>query len=567
MKFTHNVGLGDVVKYGLGKLGIKQKAGCKCPERQAMLNRWTPGYRPKGPGFDIIKTPAKGYRLLYSSTGKRSPMSVGWLYGIAGGLDHTAASCSASDVQTQMNAATEVGARVIVPACADTVWSSTVSWTAPQDAVLMGQGSDTNDQTNIVDHLVRDPDNPILAITTNASGGFRMTGFRFTNSGGSDTFQGSVRFSGSTQGLRIDHNHFYFVSKVGMSILSQMYGVIDHNLIEQGDNNWNFTKVRQGNWGGQSEGNGSWADDSTLGSNRFIFFENNTLHNGIFDDCDGGGRYVIRYNIIDVGGSHQSHGTGHAGDDRGCRAWETYQNTWACNTAGTCDQAHPAFTVGFVTAGSGVTWGNTGPSGQNIANYMAFLRLIVNRANNATYSQAATPTGWGYCGTAFNGTGSNWDENVDAGTGRACLDQPGRGRGDLLVGQFPNKTNDALGGITWPRQNLEPTYEWLNRWTAVPQEQFSVFLAVDGPSLAENRDYYLYTPSFNGTVGVGSGSLSARPGTCTPRVAYWATDEQKLYQCSSANTWTLYYQPYTYPHPLVGGGPTPPAAPTGLHLI
>src|SRR5205823_11054263 len=38
-----------------------------------------------------------------------------------------------------------------------------------------------------------------------------------------------------------------------------------------------------------------------------------------------------------------------------------------------------------------------------------------------------------------------------------------------------------------------------------------------------------------------------------------------LYKCTAPNTWTLYYTPYVYPHPLVSGAsptPTPTASPT-----
>lgn len=38
-KFT---GAGDVISFGLDKLGIKKKSGCKCPERQVTANRWFP---------------------------------------------------------------------------------------------------------------------------------------------------------------------------------------------------------------------------------------------------------------------------------------------------------------------------------------------------------------------------------------------------------------------------------------------------------------------------------------------------------------------------------------------
>ena len=57
--------------------------------------------------------------------------------------------------------------------------------------------------------------------------------------------------------------------------------------------------------------------------------------------------------------------------------------------------------------------------------------------------------------------------------------------------------------------------------------------------------------SFDGSSGVGVGLKSARPASgLTVGVGYWATDENKLYRAIGPSSWELYYQPYTYPHPL-----------------
>lgn len=81
-------------------------------------------------------------------------------------------------------------------------------------------------------------------------------------------------------------------------------------------------------------------------------------------------------------------------------------------------------------------------------------------------------------------------------------------------------------------------------------------------------------------IGIGCGAV-APSGTCTTGVAYWVTSNANscttlsgltgastdvtggsrspstkitgtLYKCTATNTWTPYYTPYTYPHPLRG---------------
>jgi hypothetical protein len=153
-----------------------------------------------------------------------------------------------------------------------------------------------------------------------------------------------------------------------------------------------------------------------------------------------------------------------------------------------------------------------------------------------------------------------------------ALDQIGRGKCDLLAQTPP--INTVTGGTDWPHQALEPTYGWLNTMSGSTAGSV-VKVGSDYPTVQEDRDYYNQNTSFNGTVGVGAGTLASRPATCTPGVAYWATDQGEwdsthsgadgqLYQCTATNTWTLYYKPFLYPHPLVSGAP---AAPRNLRVI
>ena len=105
-----------------------------------------------------------------------------------------------------------------------------------------------------------------------------------------------------------------------------------------------------------------------------------------------------------------------------------------------------------------------------------------------------------------------------------------------------------------------PAYAFLN---ALPY--LSVGLNNECAGLLQfNRDAYTDEGiTFNGTVGVGSGTLASRSATCTAGVAYWATDQGgnwdtlhggandgQLYKCTATNTWTLYMTPAIYPHPL-----------------
>jgi len=162
-----------------------------------------------------------------------------------------------------------------------------------------------------------------------------------------------------------------------------------------------------------------------------------------------------------------------------------------------------------------------------------------------------------------------------------ALDQPGRGRGDLCTGGAVGGFHNTVGSDGWPHEALEPWYCWNNSLNGTMNHNAAT-LGSGYPSVLENRDYYNFNSSWSPgqalVTGIASGPLSQRPRQCTPGtdvatdtygpgVGYWATDQNEFYVCTASNTWSPYYTPYVYPHPVITGIFPPPAAPTNLRVL
>jgi hypothetical protein len=500
-----------------------------------------------------------------------------------------AASCNQSDVQTAFNSVTSSTTTVNIPS-GTCHWTSHATLNVPSGSsslTIMGasncSGSGTpsspiscNDATQIIDDDTSDSNYLVQLNTAGASSFLRFSGITIAGGSGGPQYNGIIAVNGFTQNLRIDHFHMNGTTFAKTNIFPVIrialwcYGVVDHSLFE--GPNASGVEVYMDNYGSSSYsyGDGSWADGPNFGSGDFIFVENNTfnLTNGgnggtgyYYSDCVAGGRFVTRYNTFNDIGILAHPTTDIQGRIRGCRAQEIYNNTFQGSI--------PSFTMLYLQSGTALVWGNT--VGSNFQHVFAFRNA---RGDNSEYAQTATPSGWGYCGTSFDGVGSGWDQNSSSVTGYACLDQVGRGKGNLLANYFPNVANSILGGISWPSQAVEPVYEWGNSFAG---SGYTSIRPIDSQVIQPNREYYLWCngssssgcSNFNGSSGTGSGTLSSRPSSCTAGVAYWATDQNTLYKCTSTNTWSSFYTPFTYPHPLVAGGgsapsETPPAAPTNL---
>jgi hypothetical protein len=150
----------------------------------------------------------------------------------------------------------------------------------------------------------------------------------------------------------------------------------------------------------------------------------------------------------------------------------------------------------------------------------------------------------------------------------ACLDQAGgRGAGTLYG-------SDPASPASTSDQDISPTYVFANALNNSAPNFGTEGVTPNTARVVRNRDFYVETINqaaqssasspFDGTttIGAGHGIIARRPTTCTTGVSYWATDEGtwdtsglgrtgRLYLCTSTNTWTLSYTPYTYPHPLM----------------
>jgi len=298
-----------------------------------------------------------------------------------------------------------------------------------------------------------------------------------------------------------------------------------------------------------------FAYDEPLGTSNAVYIEDNTFTKTTFGNViDGqrGGRAVVRYNTL-TDGQVMFHGRGANTYERAIRYWEIYGNTWY----GVSGNSEPPTQL---RSGTGVLFNNT----VNGAWGWSSNLLITSDRSNGGY------------GILCNGTSPI--DNNDLANGYICRDQAGAGRDVARTVATGNWVSGEgwVGTVAWQKQTSAPIYAWNNNKSVVVHGTTG---ATVWDHIVENRDFYDAYPNgaqtsktspFNGTTSMGYGTYANRPDTCTTNVGYWATDrggnwntanddanDGALYKCTSTNVWTLFYVPYTYPHPLRSGEAPP----------
>jgi hypothetical protein len=391
----------------------------------------------------------------------------------------------------------------------------------------------------------------------------RISGFTFQT----PTDAGYAAILARGKGWRIDNCRYHsvrttnaqtaaFVNAYSMNQTAAYVsvGLIDNNIIINGH-------IDSGMLGSFTALSTPWADPLDLGTANFVYVEDNVFNAvntnyQMYLDSNGSGKYVSRYNTFNDG-RNLVHSL--QDDWRGSISWEMYGNIFNALTSN----------VGIAPlAGTGVVFNNYMAGSGGTKN----ISFDTNRLWKSVGSHALK----------CDGT-SDYDGNTTvtpSAPGYPCRDQLGRSTDSFL---WTSASGSYATVFPAPVQELKPAYLWSNYSTTTP---IVPNVSVEATNyIVNNRDYYIQNASFNGTSGVGCGTLGNRPATCTTGVGYWATNQScsdmtgmvganpstpiagTLYKCTSTNTWTEYYTPYDYPHPLRGEVAPPDSTPPTVSSV
>jgi len=403
-----------------------------------------------------------------------------------------ARSCAQSDVRTAI-AQANPGDTVIVPNGSAT-WDDHLVIT--KGIILKAQtkgGVSITSNYSAISKDIFDPANYLISYIPSHPENdepFRLSGFSFNlNNKVSWLLLKNYPDTHVLTKIRIDNNSVInYISSINvMFVCGAIYGVMDNNYISGPSHN---SLIRFHNLNIYAWNNFTF--DFGTGSNFYIEDNEFVAPDTLFFYGEAGGRYCVRYNVINASSSTSGlypFADIHGNDPNSWTATmgtEIYENTINVGAKG-CDLLD-------IRGGKSLCYNNyvTGQNG-------AFVQI----------------------------------------------------REEYLDSQGPGPAKSPISGQP---QHVSDTYFWGNKINSQPlltkNLQILDYGEPEGIVPREDVHFWMEKTNFNGSSGIGIGPLSARPAICTTEgVAWWATDEQKLYRWKNGK-WEFYYSPYTYPHPL-----------------
>jgi hypothetical protein len=484
-------------------------------------------------------------------TGGSAPITPPW----CGQPSVDAASCERADVASAIDGAAE-GATVNVPA-GTCVWTSPITIT--KAITLAGAGE--------TETILQAGDSDGLLDVDGAGGAFRLTGVGFTG----NTTGPLIALNGSFNAVRIDHVTFTNIHDLCVLIgyftwyesTVAVRALFDH-VTYVNDEEHGFVRT----YGSDD----SWNQPDALGSDDAIFIEDSSFAwnvsgpgpNAHVNDGEHGARIVIRHNQIQ-NGQLQWHDTGSTQQARSTRVLELYGNTFQC------DVDNCGWGAIGLRGGTGVAYDNLipiYPGGYENAAVTQIYRVdavgstpwphqcdgTVDRICSTfrSHCSGGDHRDCGADGNECNGMGTCVDtcnSDTECPSGSTCLE---KFDGQLQPSGWPcrDQTGRGQDDPVTHEQASAPFYWWQNTESSTQELLGVEVTGSNAPYIQADRDFYIQVPAFDGHSGMGRGDLSARPPACTPGVAYFAVDENKLYKCSEGNQWSVHFQPFAYPHPL-----------------